>query len=95
MKLTNVLWFDVSMNKVTFVVQVLKAEDDLPGYYPDQRTRHTFLLVPFYECEKILTQWLKDDTNMGRLRTLMGERVKERDYVLPTRMLRRNGGDAR
>ncbi len=83
------------MNKIALVVQIFEAEDNLPRYHPDQRTRHTFLLVPFYERKQILTQWLKDDADMGRLGTLMGERVKERNYVLSARMQRRNGGDTR
>ena len=86
MALTDVLRLDVGVNKITLVMQVLEAEKDLPGYCFHKCPRNTLLLVTLNQGQEVFTQRLKDDAYMGGFRSLVAERVEERDYVLSAGM---------
>ena len=80
--LTDVLRFDICMYKVTFVMQILKTQQYLLGNDLYECRRDTQSLVSFYESEQVLSERLKDKTDMDVLWTAMLERVQERDDVI-------------
>ena len=65
MKLTDVLRLDVRVDKVTFFVEILQAEKDLPGDTLHDAWRNTLPAVFLDEGEDVCAEGLKGDTDMS------------------------------
>lgn len=50
-RLTDILWLNVSVHKITLIMQIFQSKKNLPCNHPHERTRDTFLLVPLNERE--------------------------------------------
>lgn len=61
---TDVLGFDICMDKFALLVQVLQAKKKLLGNYFDEWDWHASGLVPFDERQKVFAQRLEHDANM-------------------------------
>lgn len=90
MSLTDILRLDVGVHKVTFIVKILQAEENLPSDTLDDAGRNSFLAVLLDEGEEVCAERLKGDTYMGCGRDCVGEGVKKGDDMRPPGM--RGGG---
>lgn len=85
-ELTYIFRLDIGMDKVTFIMKVLKTEKDLLRDNFDNGTRHPLLLIPFYQCKEIFAQRFEHDTNMRCLRALIRKGIEEGNDVRSARV---------
>ena len=58
--LTDILRFDIGVDKVTLVMQVLQTLQNLLANHLDQSRGNPGGFVPFNERKQVLTKWLED-----------------------------------
>jgi hypothetical protein len=92
-ELTDVLGLDVCVYEVALFVEILEAEENLPGDAFDHTLGNTFLAVLLDKREKVFSEGLEGDTYMGHGRDGMGERVEKVDDMGPSWMRRGSVGD--
>jgi hypothetical protein len=90
MSLTNILWLDVRVHEVTFLVKILQAEKNLPGDTLDDAGRNAFPAVLLDEGEEVCAKGLKSDAYMGPGGDCVGERIEKGDNMSPSGV--RGGG---
>jgi hypothetical protein len=92
-ELTNVLWLDICVNKVAFLVEILQPEEYLSSDASNDTRSNTFLAILLDEGKKVFAEWLEGDTCVGYGRDGMGERVEKVDDMCPSGMRRGSIGD--
>ena len=90
---TDVLRFNIGVDKIAFVMEVLKTEKHLLRDDLDERSGYALRLVALDEGKQVFAERLKDDADVGLIGARMREGIEEGDDEVTTWVLRARGHD--
>jgi hypothetical protein len=65
------------MDNSTTSMHVIQAQQHLFCDWLDERHRHPFILMSFYQAQELVTKDLKDHADVRAIRTLVSEVIEE------------------